>query len=102
MESGDRAVDNMKITPYQSLTGLTNFDLHLKCEVVNGIITMGLAYSTKLFKPSTAQKIKHRYLEILNQVVNNHEIKLKDITVSHDLVQSTSTLLQDNEGDFVF
>jgi hypothetical protein len=48
-------------------------------------ISIILNYSTVLFKHSTAEKIKEHYNEILQQVLENREIKLNDIQLSHKL-----------------
>ncbi|NIM10482.1 MAG: amino acid adenylation domain-containing protein [Candidatus Aminicenantes bacterium] len=63
----------------------TKFDLSLEAmEGPNGI-SMILNYSTALFKRSTAEKMVDHYIEILQQVLENREIKLKDIRLSHKL-----------------
>ncbi|MDQ1355029.1 MAG: hypothetical protein QG657_5338, partial [Acidobacteriota bacterium] len=61
-----------------------------------------LEYSTELFNKSTAQKMSKRYIEILKQIIENKEIKLRDIKISHDFVLARDQITLEEEEDFRF
>jgi tyrocidine synthetase-3 len=74
-------IPRLKITPYEFESRIARFDLFLFGTEINDIIRMRLEYSTALFQHSSAEKITRCYKEILEQVLENREIKLKDITI---------------------
>lgn len=105
--------DAIKVDSGARLTGLTirhfsfeknlsRFDLFLQIAQAPDVIHMRMEYSTSLFKPSTAQQILENYMEIVNQVLEDKEIKLKDITISSNLVQVKSTVDQKEYMNFGF
>jgi tyrocidine synthetase-3 len=59
-------------------------------------------YSTRLFKRETIERLTRHYVEIIEQVLADSEIKLKDIALSHSFVTAQSTVSQEDEGDFGF
>jgi non-ribosomal peptide synthetase component F/acyl carrier protein len=70
--------------------------------VVGETINIHLDYAADLFKPSTIDKIKTYYIGILEQVIEDRNIKIKDIRMAHELLNVPSTILQEKESDFVF
>lgn len=78
------------------------FELALDVLDFDGSMKMWLTYSTRLFKPSTIEKIKEHYLEIFEQVVKNLDIKLEEIQISSGLEAASPIILQDESGDFGF
>ncbi|UCH93176.1 MAG: amino acid adenylation domain-containing protein [Candidatus Aminicenantes bacterium] len=71
----------LNVKPYEYETRLSRFDLFLYGSEINDFIRMRLEYSTALFKKSTAERIKNYYMKILSQILENKEIKIKDITI---------------------
>jgi len=61
---------------------------------------MLLRYLTMLFKRETIEKIKEYYIEILEQVLDNNAVKLKDITLSHEFLTVSSSIYKDDGSDF--
>ena len=61
-----------------------------------------MEYSIELFKRSTAEKISEYYVEILNQVVEDWDIKLKEIEISHNFVTIKSNLHHEDYDEFKF
>jgi hypothetical protein len=55
-----------------------------------------------LFKHETIERLAAHYVEIIDQVLANNEIKLKDIVLSHSFVAARSAISQEAEGDFGF
>jgi non-ribosomal peptide synthetase component F len=71
----------LKVKPYEYDTRVSRFDLFLYGTEIKDFIRMRLEYSSALFKESTAQRIKNYYMKILSQVLENQEIRIKDITI---------------------
>jgi acyl carrier protein len=77
------------------------FDLTLYANEDKERINLRFRYATQLFKRSTIETLKNYYIEIFEQVVDNVEITLKDILLSHDfLIPKPKT--RDKDGDFIF
>jgi amino acid adenylation domain-containing protein len=71
--------------PAEGSRGISRFDLHIVAAHKDNHFEMYLEYAAALFKRSTAEKMVERYMEILNQVLENPELLLKDIQLAHDL-----------------
>jgi amino acid adenylation domain-containing protein len=93
---------NLKIFNSKHKRELTNFVLHVEGLVNQGRIGLNFSFSTNHFKRSRVEKMLARYLEILEQVVEEREIPLKDIQVSHDLNVSRSGIFQEDGITFEF
>lgn len=80
------------------------YDLAMTVEEIGGGRLRGaLVYATDLFGRSTVEKIVKRFFDILKQVVENRDIKLEEIEISHELAAVKS--YADNEdflSDFEF
>ena len=63
---------------------------------------MWITYSTELFKASTVKGMKEHFIEVLNQVVNQLDIQLKEISLAYQMVTATSEVLKQESGDFEF
>jgi len=101
-ERGTHFLDRLKVTRYEPAAKSAVFDLILTAEEDGGVINMRLSYPVKLFKTETAEAMTKHYLEILEQVVENPDIPLKGISVSHRLLKVQSRHLSNAEDDFVF
>jgi gramicidin S synthase 2/tyrocidine synthetase-3 len=93
---------DLKIEPYNYKVRIMPFELGLDAFETNGSITMRLGYLISLFKKSTAEYIAKHYIEILQQVVENRDITLKDIKISHPLFAVKSDLSKEDALDFGF
>jgi amino acid adenylation domain-containing protein len=100
LEIPDVPIKDLKLHSYKYEIGKAKFDLTLDAAENNGSITMLLRYLTILFKKETIEKIQEYYIEILEQVVENNTVKLKDITLSHDFLTVSSTVYKDDGSDF--
>ncbi|MCP4152619.1 MAG: hypothetical protein GY757_33090, partial [bacterium] len=87
---------------------MTKFELTLIGVEVGGGLEFVLQYSAKLFKKETIQRFTGYFIEIMETVtkkVNSSEkrdIKLKEIKISHDLIERKLDVIKDDDGDFVF
>jgi hypothetical protein len=78
----------------------TQFDMEIGAyEVMDGIY-ISLGYSTEIYERSTVEKLAKRYVEILEQVVRDTGIKLKNIQVTQKLLTLQSNVLSNEDGDF--
>ena len=83
-------------------SGISKFDLLLNVSDLSDPIVMYLEYKTKLFKKSTIERIAKHYIEILEQLVENKDLKLKDIKLSTGAVEMKNDRYRQDEGDFDF
>jgi tyrocidine synthetase III len=92
MESGTPAKDNSNKTDDRSDNSygyenkVAHFDLLVIIHDLGDTIKITWEYATTLFKRSTIEKISKRYLEILEQVIENRHIALKNIEITHDFI----------------
>jgi hypothetical protein len=93
---------HLKFEPYETEIKFAKFDLYFQVTEFNETIDILLRYSTQLFKRSTIREIAKYYTEVLEQVVDNIAVTLKDITLSHDLLTVKSTVHSDDNSDFEF
>jgi amino acid adenylation domain-containing protein len=96
------SLNRLKMTPYEYAFRKAPFDLILGAVQLDETIVVNLVYSTALFKQSTTRKLAERFKSILTQVVENNHIKLKDITVMHQLLEAESGLLEESQSEFTF
>ena len=98
---GDNA---LQVYPYGAADDIVKavFDMILKIYENNGTIDMTLLYSSALFKKSRIERMVKHYAEILQKVIENKDIILEDITVSHSLMPVKSNIPLEEEGDFAF
>jgi amino acid adenylation domain-containing protein len=95
-------IPGLKLKGYNNESKVSRFDLFLIGSESNDIIRMRLEYSTVLFKSVTAEKLTGCYIEILNQVLKNNRIKLKDITISSIFSDIQSHVKRNEYLDFGF
>jgi non-ribosomal peptide synthetase component F len=83
--------ENPHIAPYPVEYHGAKYDLVLGASPKKDTLSMSLRYSTTLFKKSTVENMVKNIIQILNQVVENKDITLEDITISNPflLVQNT-------------
>jgi fengycin family lipopeptide synthetase D len=90
---GDRTGEDRDFTPLN----ITHFDLMLYATNAGDLIHMVLQYSTDLFKTSSIEELKSLYMDILEQVVENPYIELKQISFNLNLMTSSSNILQEDK-----
>jgi amino acid adenylation domain-containing protein len=94
--------DELNILPYSHLENkITKWVLDLIAVESHDKIVMRLNYSTRLYKESTARKITAHFTEILEQVLRDENMKLKDISISFDTTNKTKPF-QEDSLDFEF
>jgi hypothetical protein len=99
------ALSGIKIRPYEVAKEQIHNELILEAIEGTDTLSMVLEYSTELFEEATARKMGKHYAEILEQVLENPDIKLEDIRVSYGLSAVLPDVLdtvQDEGRDFRF
>ncbi len=81
---------------------ISRFDMFLSVLEGDGHLRISVEYSTSLFKRSTIEEMAKDYIEILNQLVENRDIKLGDISIKHSFVEASSNILLDDDDEFDF
>ena len=66
------------------------------------MVFFSVLYRTKLFKEETILRYVEYFNEVINAVLDDGNIKIKDICVSHDFLEPETTLLQEADADFDF
>jgi len=72
----------LRVIPCELEYTTAKFDLFFIAYEKDNGITIFLEYAVSLFKQSTVEWIRDAYREIVNQVVEDNEIRLKDIRIS--------------------
>jgi non-ribosomal peptide synthetase component F len=94
--------NQLNMIPYEFDYNIIPFDLIMGAGERNGKIVMYLAYSTDLFKRSTVEKMAGHYMDILTQVTDNYDIRLRDISISQNLITVDSHIGEEDLEEFEF
>jgi amino acid adenylation domain-containing protein len=79
-------IPGIQLKPFSGLEfKQTKFDLSVEVTEEKDVIFIFFSYSTALFKRSTIEGMFKHYIEILRQLLENRESKLRDIKLSHKL-----------------
>lgn len=95
-------IEGLTFTPYEIENKISHLDLVLYINETGDGLGLSLEYSTSLFKSATAERLVKHYEEILAQIVENSELKLMDVAISHSLLAPDSKILQESQVDFDF
>jgi hypothetical protein len=95
-------IKGLKFVPHPFDNQISHLDLVLYFLEVDDKIVLTLEYSTALYNAATTQRMLENYVEILQQITENSEIKLIDIRLAHDFMVARSTVWQEDETDFNF
>ncbi|HLP60533.1 MAG TPA: condensation domain-containing protein, partial [Candidatus Deferrimicrobium sp.] len=91
----------LALKPYQPRGLKSRFDLVFGANDHGDTLVLGLTYSNELFTPATAREIGTHYIQVLEQVLDNNEIKLADIKLNTKAANAQSRLDRD-EAQFDF
>jgi amino acid adenylation domain-containing protein len=92
----------VNVHQYSFETGIAHIDMGLAVKELENSLPCQIIFSTTLFKPSTIEEIKEYYINILNQVLINQDIKLADIVISDDLLTAQSNILLKEDNEYAF
>ncbi len=102
IELPEMEIPGLKLKPYEYENNISRFDLVIYGTENSDTMDMLIVYSTELFKESTGREIGKNFTEILDQVIHNKEIQLKDISITIDLLEGKSNFFQENQLEFGF
>jgi NRPS condensation-like uncharacterized protein/acyl carrier protein len=94
--------DHLKVTPHPLEFNISQFDLIVGFSQIGEKIKIAFTYALALFEPSTAEKILDNFINILWQVMDDHYIKLCDITISRGILTSTESFANEELEEFEF
>ena len=94
----------LRLEPIEYHNHTSKFDLFIIAYETPGnkSIHIQLEYAAVLFKHETVEKIARYYREIIKQVLENKQIKLKNITISHHLADAHTRARYDDYMNFGF
>jgi len=92
----------IKVIPLPYEARATQVDISLEAVEFNERIELFITYCTKLFKRETIDKFFEFLKKIISVVVENKEIKLEDIAVTHHLEKAQLNIPQPGEITFGF
>jgi amino acid adenylation domain-containing protein len=90
------------VSPYEIESKVSHFDFMFHATEHRDSITMRVEYSSALFKPGTIKELSKGYTEVLEQVVKNSMIKLKEITIKDEFITANQNMPGDQELTFQF
>jgi hypothetical protein len=103
-EENRMGMTDLKVSPYPFEDNTVKFDLQL--EIIedrdNQLIRMEWNYPCALFKSSTVETMARHFVEILEQVLENPDVKLRDVSFSHALAAANTGILSENKMSFGF
>ncbi len=101
---GDKRMEDLEVQSYSLNNNTVKFDLQL--EIVENktgkTVSMEWNYPYRLFKTATVENMSKHYVEILEQVLENTGIFLKDISISHHLLTATTNVFEKEDISFGF
>jgi tyrocidine synthetase-3 len=90
----------LRFSHYRSEATTSKFDLTLAAVNLGESVTLFFEYCTKLFKKETIERFIKYFQEIVTIVLDNRDIRLEDINISHDFVDLTSNIFQEDMEGF--
>lgn len=101
-DSGSYSPQTLKVSAVGFESSKSIYELILRVLETPDNIYMVYEYKTALFSESTIEKYSRRTIEILEQVVKDGDIYLKDIEFSSELIAVQPVELEADDGDFRF
>jgi amino acid adenylation domain-containing protein len=102
IETPELFIEDLKFSPYKFEHRISHLDMVLFIIEANHTIKLVMEYSTALFKRSTIVEMLKHYVEIVEQITGNRNIKLEEIKVSCNLLVPRSNILKEDHDDFGF
>ncbi|MCJ8174436.1 amino acid adenylation domain-containing protein [Clostridium botulinum] len=75
----DIKLDDIVLKTYSNENKVSKFDLTLNALEIDEKLSFTIDYCSKLFKKETIERLSRHYIRVLNNIVNNVEIKLSEI-----------------------
>jgi non-ribosomal peptide synthetase component F len=78
----------LKVSPFGCPSRISRFDISFFCSEAGEGLLFNVEYCTGLFKKQTIERFILYYKEIVSGVLENNDIKLGDISISHNLLRA--------------
>jgi acyl carrier protein len=95
-------IPGLKVEPYEYENSLLKFDLSLTAFENDGEIHLILGFSPRLFKRETIELMAGHFIEILNQLEGNKNMKLNEIKITRRLSEASNVFSQSDYTGFEF
>lgn len=92
----------LMVRPYEVENLPVKFDLLFSGEDLGNTIRFTIEYSTELFKEETIQRLAGYFKDIALIVASNETVNLKDIGISHTMVNVVTGIYEKDMEDFGF
>ncbi len=92
--------EGLKFEPYKFESSVSKFDLTLWCGEANGNTEFIMEYCTSLFKKETIERMSKDYLRILECIVKDQDVKIKDIKLENRYIKREKVLVKEVEFNF--
>ena len=97
IEIPELEIPGLTVKPYEDPGSQVRFDLLITGSEKNGVIRVSVTYSSALFKKTFGEKLQKHLLELVEQVVADPGIRLKDLELSTTLASVAPVISkQDN------
>jgi amino acid adenylation domain-containing protein len=94
MEIPEIEISQLKLAPFHYTRRVSRFDMGFVIREDGSELNVTVEYCTKLFKEETIHMFIKNVNEILDSVLENTDIRLQDITITHGVSPISSTLSQ--------
>ncbi|MDI9508396.1 MAG: amino acid adenylation domain-containing protein [Bacillota bacterium] len=92
-KEGEFKAEGLNIEKYSSTYSIEKFDMTIECYESEENIQISFGYATSLFKAETIQRMTLHYQKILNTILENTDICVKDIEL---ITEDEKTLINEN------
>lgn len=93
-------IGELNFTPYNFKSKTSKFDITLHVAEAENNINFSFEYSTKLFTQITIDRMSKDYIKILETVLLNREVKIKDIDLLDNGFKRDKSVLEDISFEF--
>jgi NRPS condensation-like uncharacterized protein len=88
------SMPGLKLLPYNFIDNVSKFDLGFFTVERNQRLYVLVEYCTKLFSSGTIERFIRNFNQVLASILENEEVRLKNISISHDLASIESTVTE--------
>lgn len=103
MEFYEMKAEGLNFTPLNVTMKTSQFDISLECEEHENKLYSFFEYCTDIFKKETIKTISKKFIKLISNVIENPEIKLKDISLLEeediDLVNKINNTTSEYDKD---
>jgi len=95
-------IEDFKITNIEYETSKSAYPISLVVFESDGKLILSFEYQTSIFKESTVETLARNYVEVLTQVTENANLKLKQIMLSNNYIIADVSCIKEDDINFDF